>query len=170
MSDSSDRNIVLLIFVGMFIYLYILRIKTLTLNDWSNMKCNPLILWSNSFVKDPIESKNDFKNCIINMTDSTVNDSLNQAYLNIKTQTDEINTIKSSLDENLIKIDSHVTDMNTKYGTTKNNIDNLNTNIATMNDINSTISTPDSSTNGLYSFANTINTIFNNINSYLPSM
>jgi len=64
MSDTTDRNIILVIVVGLIFFLLFVKGSIKLKNDWINVKCNPIRLFLNSINDDPAEGTATFSNCV----------------------------------------------------------------------------------------------------------
>ncbi len=64
MSDTTDRNIILVIVVVLIFFLVFIKGSIKLKNDWINIKCNPIRLFLNSINDDPAESTATFSNCV----------------------------------------------------------------------------------------------------------
>ena len=64
MSDSGDRNIVMVLMTGLFFYMFYIKGNIKIKNDWLNVKCNPLKLFLTSINSDPVESIGTFSECV----------------------------------------------------------------------------------------------------------
>ncbi len=64
MSDSTDRNIIMVITIGLLLYLMFVKSNIKIKNDWLNIRCNPIKLFLNSINKDPVESVGTFSDCV----------------------------------------------------------------------------------------------------------
>lgn len=170
MSDSADRNIVIFIFLFTFIYINYLRIKIDIKNNWENMRCNPLNLWTSSFFKDEKTSNSQFKECINSLSSQSIENGLQTAY---KKQADAMAQIGNQ--ENVLKghfnnVDNNIDQTLTQYNINETKIDDIKQKQTTYKTINQLLSTKDTDTNSLYNFTTNVRNIFNNIQSYLPSI
>lgn len=64
MSDSTDRNIIMVITIGILLYLFYIKGNIKIKNDWLNVKCNPVKLFLKSINTDPVESVGTFSDCV----------------------------------------------------------------------------------------------------------
>jgi hypothetical protein len=64
MSDSSDRNIVMILTFGVVLYMFYVKGNLKIKNDWLNVKCNPLKLFLTSINSDPVASVGTFSDCV----------------------------------------------------------------------------------------------------------
>jgi hypothetical protein len=76
MSDTFDRNLVLFIFVIVFLYMQFLSIQSKSRSGWNNLTCNPLNLFTNSLFQSQEEANKDFEKCIINLSAATTTELL----------------------------------------------------------------------------------------------
>jgi hypothetical protein len=169
MSDSSDRNIVIVIFIIAFIYINYIRIKIDIASNWENMKCNPMNLLTSSYFRDPVLANNMFHNCINNLSANAIEQGLQTAY---KKQADAINSISNQeavLKGYLDVINNNVTEVQEKLDSNNLELDDIRNRQDTFNRINTELATTDPTTNKLYNFTTSINNIFNNIKTILPS-
>jgi hypothetical protein len=173
MSDQSDRNIVIFVFVFAFFYLNYLRIKINIRNDWENMRCNPMNLWTSSFFKDAKTANNNFNTCINSLSAESINAGLQTAY---QKQQDAMNTIanqETTLSSYLSGINNTINGSGglvDQYKINEIKINDLKEKQITYGAVNDLLTTKDTSINNLYNFTNSINTIFSNIKNYLPNL
>lgn len=71
MSDSFNRNLVILIFIGSYMYMNFVSLQIRTRSGWSNLTCNPINLFSNSLFQSQADANRDFERCIVNLSSAT---------------------------------------------------------------------------------------------------
>ena len=170
MSDISDRNTVILVFIFAYIYINYIRIKINIKTDWHNLKCNPLNLWMGSFYKDATASNNDLKNCIDVMSAKSINLGLETAFKKQTSMMNDIEKKETELNEYANTIDENINGTNgliSKYDDNEEVLNDINDKQNSYNTINNTLATNNSS-NPLYNFTSSINDIFTKINTFLP--
>ena len=173
MSDISDRNIVITVFVFTFIYINYLRMKIDIKNDWENMKCNPMNLWSRSFFGDVKTANNNFNTCINALSAESIETGLKTAY---KKQTDAMNEIskqEANMKTYLNKIDKDINGpggLISMYNVNESKIDDIKNQQTTYQTINNLLTSKDETENNLYNFTTNVKNIFDNIKQYLPSL
>ena len=64
MGDSGDRNIIMVIALGLLLYLFFIKGNIKIKNDWLNVKCSPIKLFLDSINSDPVESVGAFSECV----------------------------------------------------------------------------------------------------------
>jgi len=74
MSDVTDRNLILAIFLVSYIYIQFLAMQSRNRSGWSNLTCNPLGLFVNSLFQTQEEATKDFQRCVVNISASTTTD------------------------------------------------------------------------------------------------
>ena len=169
MSDSSDRNIIMFVFIFMFIYINYLRIKIDIKNDWENMRCNPMNLWTSSFFRDPKIANSNFNSCINSITNKSIETGLEQAYTKQKEALQEISNQETLLRTHLENIEENINNTGSKYDVNESKIDEIQEEQTTFNTINDLL-TEKTTNNNLYNFVTSVNNIFNNIKDYLPNI
>lgn len=172
MSDSSDRNIVMFVFVFIFIYINYLRIKIDIKNDWENMRCNPMNLWTSSFFRDPVIANKNFNNCINSITSHSIQLGLDDAYKKQKEAIEEISNQETILRTHLETIDRNINQtggLKDQYNINESKIEEIKEEQITNKTINNLL-TDKTETNNLYNFTTNVNSIFNNIMRYLPDI
>ncbi len=170
MSDQEDRNIVIFVFLFAFFYLNYLRIKIDIKNDWENMRCNPMSLWTSSFFKDSKTANADFTKCVDTMSASAITAGLQSAY---DKQTEAITNIANQ--ETVLR--THIDGINEKingqrglisqYQINETKIDDIKDKQTTYGTINTLLTTKDETENNLYNFTTNVKNIFDNIKNYL---
>jgi len=126
MSDTSDRNFVLIMFI--FVYAYMLNIQSrISLkNDWDNTKCNPINLFKASFYQTEQESYNQFGNCIKQFSKGVAKseltsmvDTQNVKYAKVSDLANKnMNDINTTLKEKTDMLDKNYKETNKKIETT----------------------------------------------------
>lgn len=172
MSDQSDRNIVLFIFITAFIYMNYLRIKIDIQNDWENMKCNPMNLWTSSFFKDAKTANTNFNNCINKLSAGSIEAGLQAAYIKQQQAMNEIANQETKLNGYLTTITDAVNGpggLVDQYNINEIKLNDLKEKQITYGTINETLKT-NTYDNNLYKFTDNVQTIFNNIKQYLPTL
>jgi hypothetical protein len=173
MSDQADCNIVVFVFLFSFFYLNYLRIKIDIKNDWENMRCNPMNLWTSSFFKDEATANSNFNKCINTMSADAINAGLQNAF---DTQTKAMTQIanqervmKNYLDEININING-TGGLVDQYKNNELKIDDIKQKQTTYGAINEVLTTKDGIQNNLFDFTNNVKNIFDNIKNYLPNL
>ena len=69
--DDINFYVVILSFTILILYLNYLQNRTVLMNDWENVKCNPLYLFFKSIGTTNTESSKDFQTCISTYGKST---------------------------------------------------------------------------------------------------
>jgi hypothetical protein len=64
MSDSEDRNVIMIMTIGVILYMMYVKSNISIKNDWLNVKCNPIKLFLKSINSDPVESVGTFSDCV----------------------------------------------------------------------------------------------------------
>jgi hypothetical protein len=103
MSDTSDRNFVLILFIGVYIYMLNIQTRISLKNDWDNTKCNPLNLFTSSFYQNEQESYNQFGNCVKQFSKGIAKDELSNM---VDTQNDEFKRVSNLANKNMNKINN----------------------------------------------------------------
>ncbi len=164
--DNSNRNMVIFVFVLFYIYLIFIRETINLAKDWNDLKCNPLYLFTTSLFLDNRESINNFGNCVNNITSKVVQDKLDKSKIE-----------QMRMANNVLALSHDINDYNNSLFTDITNIRTTNNNISsTLNNISDRQAIHMSNVSNYYNsgklntFTTTINTIFDNIKTYLPSM
>ena len=162
MSDTSDRNFVLIMFI--FVYVYMLNIQTrISLkNDWDNTKCNPLNLFTSSFYQSEQESYNQFGNCVKQFSKGVAKSELSSM---VNIQNDEFQKVSELANKNMNQITTTLkekTDMIDKdYKETNKRIENTTSYLDTIKSYESTIPKK------IEDFKNDVKEVFSYISSYM---
>jgi len=170
MSDTSDRNFVLIMFI--IVYAYMLNIQTSirVTSNWDNKMCNPLNLFTASLYQNEKESTSQFGNCIKEFSRgvaakelSNLADKQNEKFEKVSTlATNSMSSINKTLEKS-------TTDLNDKYNKTNENIDNTKASIKALSDYVKP-EDPNAGT-GLYdkleAFKKDVKDIFANIKNYV---
>jgi hypothetical protein len=173
MSDQSDRNIVITVFVIAFFYMNYLRIKIDIKNDWENMKCNPMNLWTSSFFKDPKTANSNFNSCINTLSSDSINSGLQAAYKQQQIATGELSNMETKLKGYLQDIENNISGhggLVDQYKINETKIEDLKEKQTTYSTINTLLAQKDPDKNNLYNFTNNVKDIFDNIQTYLPTI
>ncbi len=173
MSDSSDRNIVIFVFIVAYFYINYIRIKIDIKNDWENMRCNPMNLWTSSFIRDANTANTNFKNCINTLSSDAINKGLQDAYNKQYNALKQINNKETILQGYLGQINNQLTGtggLAEQYKLNELKIDDIKDKQTTYKTINDLLSSKDPNTNTLHGFTTEIKNIFTKIKEYLPSI
>jgi len=71
MTDSFNRNLVIIIFIGAYFYMNFISIQIRSRSGWNNLTCNPMKLFSNSLFQTQDDANRDFERCIVNLSSAT---------------------------------------------------------------------------------------------------
>jgi hypothetical protein len=173
MSDSSDRNIVIFVFVMTFLYINYLRIKIDIKNDWENMKCNPMNLWVSSFFKDSATANIDFNKCINSISTESIDKGLQRAYDKQVEAIQQISNQEGVLKSYLDSINNNINGPDgliDQYKINEIKVDDIKEQHTTYKTINQLLASKDIDSNNLYDFTTKVKNIFDNIKNYLPSI
>ena len=140
MSDTSDRNFVLIMFIGVYFYMLTIQTRISLKNDWDNTKCNPLNLFTSSFYQTEQESYNQFGNCIKEFSKgvakselSSIVDKQNVAFKEVSNlANNNMNEITSTIKEKTNIIDKNYKDTNKKIDDTSSYLNTIKTYEATI--------------------------------------
>jgi len=140
MSDTSDRNFVLIMFIGVYFYMLTIQTRISLKNDWDNTKCNPLNLFTSSFYQTEEESYNKFGNCIKEFSKgvakselSSIVDKQNVAFKEVSNlANNNMNEITSTIKEKTNIIDKNYKDTNKKIDDTSSYLNTIKTYEATI--------------------------------------
>jgi archaellum component FlaC len=162
MSDTSDRNFVLIMFIGVYFYMLTIQTRISLKNDWDNTKCNPLNLFTSSFYQTEQESYNQFGNCIKEFSKgvakselSSIVDKQNVAFKEVSNlANNNMNEITSTIKEKTNIIDKNYKDTNKK-------IDDTSSYLNTIKSYEGTIPKK------IDDFKNDVKDIFSRISSYM---
>ena len=140
MSDTSDRNFVLIMFIGVYFYMLTIQTRISLKNDWDNTKCNPLNLFTSSFYQTEQESYNQFGNCIKEFSKgvakselSSIVDKQNVAFKEVSNlANNNMNEITSTIKEKTNIIDKNYKETNKKIDDTSSYLNTIKTYEATI--------------------------------------
>ena len=162
MSDTSDRNFVLIMFIGVYIYMLNIQTRISLTNDWDNTKCNPLNLFTSSFYQNEQESYNQFGNCIKQFSKGIAKDEISTM---VNVQNDEFKKVSDLANKNMNQINTTLkekTDMIDKdYDKTNIKIDKTTSYLNTIKSYESTI--PEK----IEVFKNDVKDLFSRISTYM---
>ena len=162
MSDTSDRNFVLIMFIGVYFYMLTIQTRISLKNDWDNTKCNPLNLFTSSFYQTEEESYNKFGNCIKEFSKgvakselSSIVDKQNVAFKEVSNlANNNMNEITSTIKEKTNIIDKNYKDTNKKIDDTSSYLNTIKTYEVTI-------------PKKIDDFKNDVKDIFSRISSYM---
>lgn len=162
MSDTSDRNFVLVMFIGVYFYMLTIQTKISLKNDWDNTKCNPLNLFTSSFYQTEQESSNQFGNCIKEFSKGVAKSELSTM---VNKQNEDFKRVSSLANNNMNEINStlkektNVIDKN--YKETNQKIENTSSYLNTIKSYEVTIPKK------IEDFKNDVKDIFSRISTYM---
>ena len=162
MSDTSDRNFVLVMFIGVYFYMLTIQTKISLKNDWDNTKCNPLNLFTSSFYQTEQESSNQFGNCIKEFSKGVAKSELSSM---VNKQNEDFKRVSSLANNNMNEINStlkektNVIDKN--YKETNQKIENTSSYLNTIKSYEVTIPKK------IEDFKNDVKDIFSRISTYM---
>ena len=162
MSDTSDRNFVLILFIGVYIYMLNIQTRISLKNDWDNTKCNPLNLFTSSFYQTEQESSNQFGNCIKEFSKGVAKSELSTM---VNKQNEDFKRVSSLANNNMNEINStlkektNVIDKN--YKETNQKIENTSSYLNTIKSYEVTIPKK------IEDFKNDVKDIFSRISTYM---
>ncbi len=166
-SDTTDRNIVIFMFLFFYIYLAYIRRQIDIMKDWSQYRCNPLYLFVSSFIVSNDKSISNFDNCVNSMASTTIDNSLRKANLQQMNIAQKITSMSEEISNNNNTISTTLNDVNSRNTDISNNI----VNILNIQDTNKQLLKEyDASNNSINTFTTRVNEIFNNIKQYLPNI
>ena len=162
MSDKNDRNFVLIMFIGVYIYMLNIQTRISLTNDWDNTKCNPLNLFTSSFYQNEQESYNQFGNCIKQFSKGIAKDEISTM---VNVQNDEFKKVSDLANKNMNQINTTLkekTDMIDKdYDKTNIKIDKTTSYLNTIKSYESTIPQK------IEVFKNDVKDLFSRISTYM---
>lgn len=162
MSDTSDRNFVLIMFIGVYIYMLNIQTRISLTSDWDNTKCNPLNLFTSSFYQNEQESYNQFGNCIKQFSKGIAKDEISTM---VNVQNDEFKKVSDLANKNMNQINTTLkekTDMIDKdYDKTNIKIDKTTSYLNTIKSYESTIPQK------IEVFKNDVKDLFSRISTYM---
>jgi len=171
MSDTSDRNFVLIMFI--IVYAYMLNIQTSirVTNDWNNTMCNPLNLFTSSFYQSEKESYDKFGKCIKQFSKGVAKDELSSL---ANEQNDKFKEVSTLATNNMVNINKTL-EKSTKllddnYTSTNQKIDNTDRSVRVLTEY-IVPTDPDKKDTGLFdkinNFKQDVKDIFLNIKNYV---
>jgi hypothetical protein len=162
MSDTNDRNFVLIMFIGVYIYMLNIQTRISLTNDWDNTKCNPLNLFTSSFYQNEQESYNQFGNCVKQFSKGIAKDEISTM---VNVQNDEFKKVSDLANKNMNQINTTLkekTDMIDKdYDKTNTKIDKTTSYLNTIKSYESTIPQK------IEVFKNDVKDLFSRISTYM---
>ena len=171
MSDTSDRNFVLIMFI--IVYAYMLNIQTSirVTNDWNNTMCNPLNLFTSSLYQSEQESYNQFGRCIKQFSKGVAADELSSLAKKQNTEFEKVSTLaKNNMVDITNTLNRSTNIINDNYNNTNKKIENTDKSIKELSEY--IVPTDDDKKGtGLFdkinSFKNDVKNIFENIKNYV---
>jgi gas vesicle protein len=162
MSDTSDRNFVLIMFLVVYAYLLNIQTRISLKNDWDNTTCSPLNLFTSSFYQSDQESNNQFGNCVKQFSKGIASGELTNM---VNTQNTEFEKVTSLATNNMNDINKNITeksnDIVKRYNKTNEKIDSTDNSIKAIKDYSPGISKK------IDDFKEEIKSLFSNISSYV---
>jgi archaellum component FlaC len=162
MSDTSDRNFVLIMFIVVYIYMLNIQSRISLKNDWDNTKCNPLNLFTSSFYQSEQESYNQFGNCIKQFSKGVAKSELSSM---VNVQNDEFEKVSNLANKNMNRINNTLKEktrvIDKNYKETNKNIDNTTSYLNTIKSYEATIP------NKIEDLKNEVKNIFSRISTYM---
>ncbi len=166
-SDTSDRNIVIFMFLFFYIYLAYIRTQIDIMKDWKEIRCNPLYLFISSYVVSNDKSISNFEKCVNQMAATTIDNRLSKANLQQSYIAQNIASMSENIVNNNDDISTSLNEINSRNNDISNNIVNI---VKIQNTNKELIGEYDASNNSINKFTNKVNEIFNNIKQYLPNI
>ena len=169
MSDTSDRNFVIIMFIILYAYMLNIQKRISVKDDWSNKKCNPLNLFTSSLYDTQEESNKKFGTCIKEFSRGVASDEVSTL---VNKQKDEFVKIANLANTNMVDISRNITyqsdKIGEKYVNTNKKIDNTNNSLKELTDYVKP-GQPDKPSlyDKLENFKNEMKTIFSNIQNYV---
>jgi len=162
MSDTSDRNIVIMLYIFVYLYIVYIQIKINIKHDWNNKKCNPISMITASFFQTQDESAHQFENCIKNLSRGVVAGEIKEFK---DAQQDNYKEFDDNTKKKLDTIDTNITtnsrSIEKKYDTTIEKVAGLEESVTGMN--NNSNSIPST----IERYTTTIKDLFKNIRNYV---
>ena len=162
MSDTSDRNYVMIMFILVYIYMLNIQTRISLKNDWDNTKCSPINLFTSSFYQSQEESHNQFRNCVRQFSKGIAKDEITSM---VDKQDDKFQIISDLANKNMTQINTTLkekTDMiDNDFKETNKRIDDTTSYLNTIKSYESTIPKK------IDDFKNDVKEIFTNIKSYM---
>ena len=161
MNDQLDMMFVLFVFFIAISYMNFLSVRLKNHSGWTNVRCNPLNLFSNSLFQTEEESNKEFKRCVVQLsTEATTQLFKDQT----KLQTDVL-TAQSGIRDQYKQITEDVSDYKKSIQTSSLGYAKIASDLATdqaaANQLNTDI------TKRTSSFLERINEIFDRIKGYI---
>jgi hypothetical protein len=169
MSDTSDRNFVLIMFI--IVYAYMLNIQTTikVTNEWDNKMCNPLNLFTASLYESEKESYDKFGKCIKQFSRGVAADELSTLAKKQNKEFEKVSTLATNGMSDINKtLDRQTKLIEDNYNNTNKKIENTDKNIDKLKDY---VKPKDPASKGLFdkieSFKQDVKDIFANIKNYV---
>jgi hypothetical protein len=164
MSYTTDRTIVVVVFLFYYVYLAFLRMQINSQRDWMNVKCNPLTMWTSSFVQSNEMAKHNFGKCITELSQQTLNAEVDAAKLQQAKALSKVAGLSSVISSTNKEVQSKTQDVKNNYNALNSNVKQLQSMQNAVASNNQTLST------NLGNFTTTMNNFFGDIRSYLPKL
>jgi hypothetical protein len=162
MSDTSDRNFVMILFIGVYFYMLTIQTKISLKNDWDNTKCNPLNLFTSSFYQTEQESSNQFGNCIKEFSKGVAKSELSSM---VDKQNEDFKRVSSLANNNMNEINSTIKEktniIDKNYKETNKKIENTSSYLNTIKSYEETIPKK------IEDFKTDVKDIFSRISTYM---
>jgi hypothetical protein len=171
MSDTNDRNFVLIMFIVVYSYMLNIQTSIRVTNDWNNTMCNPLNLFTASLYQSEEDSYNQFGKCIKQFSRGVAADELSTM---AEKQNKEFQKVSTLATNNMADITKNIKEstniLTDKYNNTNKNIDNTNESLKVLTNYVKPAD-PDKAGTGLFdkinNFKQDVNDIFSNIKNYV---
>jgi ABC-type transporter Mla subunit MlaD len=160
MSDVFDRNIVLVVFFIVYLYMQFLSIQSNSRSGWNNLTCNPLNLFTNSLFQSKEEANKEFEKCIVNLSAATTTELFRKE---VDTQGNILANM-SGIQTNYDKLSKTIEDYSVDISNTRVQ---LKTQVDEIKDTQDVVTEQSETTNGyINQYMTKLQSIFNNITSY----
>lgn len=163
MNDSFDRNIVVIIFVFVISYLNYLSVKIRSRTGWSNMKCNPISLFSNSIFQTQDEANKDFERCVVGISASTTTEMFKKQRASQEKVLTNLSGIEKKYDTLSSRVDNYTKEVNDVMNDYNNKFKDVKDTQKKANELNT------STTSNIDKYIGSIQDIFKNITSYFKN-
>jgi len=160
MSDSFNRNLVILIFLISYMYMNFIMLQIKTNSGWNNLTCNPLNLFINSLFQTKDAANEDFERCIVNLSSATTTNMFKihkHEQENVLAKLSDIKTEYGNLTESVKEYVGEAYNLTNNYTNQINNLQSSQTQANTMNE---------NTTGKVNSYLANLKTMFENITTF----
>jgi hypothetical protein len=171
MSDTSDRNFVLIMFIVVYAYMLNIQTSIRVTSDWNNTMCNPLNLFTSSLYQSEQESYDKFGKCIKQFSRGVAAEELSTMADKQNKEFQKVSTLATNNMADITKtLNKSTNELSEKYNNTNKNIDDTKASIKVLSEYVKPTE-PDKQGTGMFDkieiFKQDVKDIFSNIKNYV---